>query len=46
MLNFRSKITQKVLAYFLLNPQIELYLNEIAAKFDVDRGNLVKKLAE
>ncbi len=46
MFNFRSKISQKVLSYLLLNPQAELYLNEIAVKFDVDRGNLVKKLAE
>jgi len=46
MLNFRSKITQKVLPYLLLNPQAELYLNEIVVKFGVDRGNLVKKLAE
>ena len=46
MLNFRSKVTQRVLPYLLLNPQSELYLNEIVAKFGVDRGNLVKKLAE
>lgn len=46
MISFKSKITQKVLSYFLLNPKAELYLNEIARKFSVDRGNLVKKLAE
>ena len=46
MLNFRSKITRQVLPYMLLNPHTELYLNEIATKFGVDRGNLVKKLAE
>lgn len=46
MINFKSKITKKVLGYFLLNTEAELYLNEIAKKFAVDRGNLVKKLAE
>lgn len=46
MINFNSKIAQKVLTYFLLNPQAEMYLNEMANKFNVDRGNLTKKLAE
>lgn len=46
MLNFNSKITQKVLSYFLLNPEEELYMNEMVRKFRVDRGNLVKKLSE
>jgi len=46
MIIFRSKITRQVLPYLLLNPQSELYLNEIVVKFGVDRGNLVKKLAE
>jgi len=46
MINFKSKITQAVLGYFFINPQAELYLNEIARKFKVDRGNLVRKLAE
>ena len=46
MISWRSKITRKVLSYFLLNPDSELYLNEIARKFEVDRGNLVKKLRE
>ena len=40
MFNFRSKITQRVLPYLLLNPQSELYLNEMVVKFGVDRGNL------
>lgn len=46
MINFNSKITQKVLSYFLLNSDEEMYLNEMANKFEVDRGNLVRKLAE
>lgn len=46
MFNFRSKITKKILPYLLLNPEAELYLNEMVVKFGVDRGNLVKKLEE
>jgi len=46
MINFRSQITQKVLGYFLLNTESEMYLNEIAKKFEVDRGNLTRKLEE
>ncbi len=46
MINFRSKIAQKVLSYFLLNPEEELYVNEMVRKFGVDSGNLVRKLLE
>ena len=46
MINFRSKISQKVLSYFLLNSEEEMYVNEMARKFAVDRGNLVRKLTE
>jgi predicted nucleotidyltransferase len=46
MINLKSKITRKVLSYFFLNIDSEFYLNEIAKKFEVDRGNLVKKLSE
>ncbi|MDO8592246.1 MAG: nucleotidyltransferase domain-containing protein [bacterium] len=46
MINFKSKITQEVLGYFFINSGAELYLNEMARKFKLDRGNLVKKLAE
>jgi len=46
MINFNSKIARKVLSYFLLNPQSEMYLNEIARKFKVNRGNLSRKLTE
>jgi len=46
MINFRSKISQKVLSYFLLNSEEEMYVNEMARKFAVNRGNLVRKLAE
>lgn len=46
MINFKSKITQAVLGYFFINPRAEMYLNEMARKFKVDRGNLTRKLAE
>lgn len=46
MINLKSKISQKVLGYYFVNTQVEMYLNEMARKFAVDRGNLVRKLAE
>lgn len=46
MINFKSKIAQEVLGYFLVNPQAEMYLNEMARKFNADRGNLARKLSE
>mgnify|MGYP003394870756 CR=1 FL=1 len=46
MINLKSKITQAVLGYFFINSRAELFLNEMARKFKVDRGNLVRKLAE
>lgn len=46
MLSLRSKITQQVLAYFVLHQGNELYINEIARRFRIDRGNLVRKLRE
>jgi len=46
MINFKAKITQIVLGYFFVNPHAEMYLNEIARKFKLDRGNLTRKLAE
>lgn len=46
MINFKSKIAREVLGYFLVNPQAEMYLNEMARKFEVNRGNLARKLRE
>lgn len=46
MIPLRSSITKKLLAYFYLNPQESLYLNEIARKLRVDKRNLVKKINE
>lgn len=44
MIGLRSKITQKVLGYFMLHEEAELYVNEMARRLDVDAGNLVRKL--
>ena len=43
---FKSEIAQKVLGYFFLNPQEQLYTNEIAKNLNLDKRNLVKKLKE
>ena len=44
MIQFRSGITKKILSYYLMNPADDLYVNEMAHKFNVDKRNLVKKL--
>jgi len=46
MISFKSKIAQKVLGYFFLNPNTQLYVNEIAETLGLDKRNLVKKLKE
>jgi predicted nucleotidyltransferase len=46
MISLKSKISQKVLGYFFLNPQEQLYINEISQKLKLDKRNLVKKLKE
>jgi predicted nucleotidyltransferase len=46
MLNLRSVISKKILGYFFLHEEKELYLNEMCRRFNLDRGNLVKKLRE
>ena len=46
MMLFKSEIAQKVLGYFFLNPQEQLYTNEIAKNLNLDKRNLVKKLKE
>jgi predicted nucleotidyltransferase len=46
MLSLKSKITQKVLNYFFLNPEESLYVNELARKLFLDKRNLVKKIRE
>ncbi len=46
MINLRSKITQKVLGYFYLHEDAEMYINEMARRFGLDSGNLTRKLEE
>src|SRR3989338_208336 len=46
MMSLRSKITQKVLGYVMLHDGGEMYVNEMSRRFNVDRGNLTRKLAE
>ena len=46
MISLKSEITQKVLNYFFLNPQENLYVNELARKLSLDKRNLVKKIRE
>lgn len=46
MISFRSKIVQTLFNYFFLHDKEELYVNQMARLFKVDRGNLVRKLHE
>lgn len=46
MVSLRSQIAQKVLGYFLLHENAQLYVNELARRLEVDGGNLSRKLSE
>lgn len=46
MFALRSKITQAVLNYFLLQDSKESYVNELARRLSLDSGNLTRKLIE
>lgn len=46
MISLKSEITKKLLNYFFINPQENLYVNELLRKFSLDKRNLVKKLRE
>ena len=46
MISLKSDITKKLLNYFFINPQENLYVNEIARKLNLDKRNLVKKIRE
>ncbi len=46
MFNSKSKITNKVLGYFFVNPHKRHYINELAILLEVDPGNLFRKLKE
>lgn len=44
MIKLNSKISQIVLSYFLLNPEEEMYLNEMVRKFNIDKRNLARDI--
>ena len=46
MVSLRSKITQKLLNYFFVNPKASQYINELAKILHVDPKNLYRKLME
>ncbi|MCK4891054.1 MAG: nucleotidyltransferase domain-containing protein [Candidatus Pacebacteria bacterium] len=46
MFNLNSKIANKILRYFFINPRKKSYINELARILDVDPGNLSRKLQE
>ena len=46
MLSLRSKITQKILNYFMLKPGQENYVNDLARILNLESGNLTRKLLE
>src|SRR5436190_9017320 len=46
MISLRSKISRDVLAFFFLQDQESLYVNEISRRLKLDSGNLARKLIE
>jgi predicted nucleotidyltransferase len=46
MISLRSKVSQKLLGYFFLNPERNHYVNELSQILELDKRNLVKKLKE
>jgi len=46
MFNFNSKIANRILRYFFINPSNKGYVNELARLLEVDPGNLDRKLKE
>jgi len=46
MLSLRSKISQKVLNYFMLQQGAERYVSDLARTIQVENGNLTRKLIE
>ncbi len=46
MISFKSKITQKILGYFFLNPDEQHYINELAKILQLDPKNLYRKLED
>jgi len=46
MISLRSKVTIKLLDYFFLNPEVQVYINELARILDLDPKNTETKLKE
>ena len=46
MLTLRSKISQKVLNYYMLQQGAEIYVSDLAPILHLDSGNLTRKLLE
>jgi DNA-binding transcriptional ArsR family regulator len=46
MISLASKVTQKILNYFFLNPEESLYVNELSRRLSLDKRNLVRKLRQ
>jgi predicted nucleotidyltransferase len=44
MLNLRSKLRQRLLAYYFTNPTARLHLRDLAQRLDIDPSNLSKEL--
>ena len=44
MISFRSSVTKAVLGHFMLSPDSEMFVNEIARRFGLDSGNLARQL--
>ncbi|MDD5750661.1 MAG: nucleotidyltransferase domain-containing protein, partial [Candidatus Pacebacteria bacterium] len=46
MINFESKITNKVLGYYFSHSHKRHYINELSSLLELDAGNLFRKLKE
>jgi predicted nucleotidyltransferase len=44
MLSIRSALTKAVLGHFMLNPDSESFVNDLARRFELDSGNLARQL--
>lgn len=44
MFEFRSKVRQRLLAYYFTNPTARLHLRDLAERLDIDPSNLSKEL--
>ena len=44
MFSLRSKLSQKILNYFIIQQGAEVYVNDLARTLNVESGNLTRKL--